>query len=596
MDEISKENIKNNSSSKNLLSQLKENIEEINSLKEKVESLEKKNSSLNNKIYDLKIQNKLLSEIDAKNKSLLEEKKICKQKIEELKSEILNVTKKEKAEKRLIEKELESEVILYKGLHESSLAKVHAAEKIINLNNFQNHYIQHLENEIQKLRDNSDQIISKLKLEHDIHFYNLKQRMIDCLMETQHNAFSKYKNDLEYNSKLNMIYKNQMLNEFEREAVLIKELIINQEKYEKLIFILKQDLIFQKDVQKDLLEKNNKYFNIIKSIRKKHPNNIIIQTDSLNKKSSLSERKKKKINKYRLNYLSKAANEEIKQKQEQITEKIIKNNIYRESLTNKNYHSDKVNKNYFEENISLRKLIEELYKENLSIKEQLVTLKDKQKMIYNKFNGILNLYRTALNFLSQDKDLKQNNIILTKDDIEKGSYDNFTPFQKYIIVMFLIKHLLPLIESSIEDNDELISIYNSFPNLNFKTIPNTFKNNNILSRLSKFNFRSVFDKKIDIVDSNIIDFNHRNINLLKNNKTLKTFNSDSNINKTKIKQIQKMLQNKSFNDNKQFKIFKTIKGKFRPIRFIHIENKFNFNFQKNEKDKDISLTRNYFFD
>ena len=596
MNEINIENIKNNFSSRNLLSQLKENIEEINSLKEKVEFLEKKNSSLNNKIFDLKIQNQTLSDIEAKNKSLLEEKKVCKQKIEELKLEILNISKKEKAEKRAIENELEGEVLLYKGLHESSLAKANAAEKIINLNNFQNNYIQHLENEIQKLRDHSDEIISKLKLEHDIHFYNLKQRMIDHLMEAQHNAFTKYKNDLEYNSKLDMLYKNQMLNELEREAVLIKDLIINKEKYEKLIFVLKQNLIFQKDVQKDLLAKNKKYINIIKSIQRNHPDNTIIPNDNLNEKPSLSERKRKKINRYKLNYLSKVTNEDIKNKQEQITEKIIKNNIYREILTNKNYYSDKVNKNYFEENISLRKLIEELYKENISTKEQLTTLKDKQKMIYNKFNGILNLYKDVLNLLTKDENLKQNNIIITKEIIEKGNYDNFTPYQKYIIIMFLIKHLLPLIESSIENNDELNSIYNSFPNLNFKTISNSFRNNNILLKLSKLNFRSVFDKKIDICDSNVIDFNNRIKNRLKNKKSLQSFNSETNINKKNSKKIQNIFQNKSFNGNKKFKIFKAIKGKFTPIRFIHIENKFNFNIKKNEKDKDISLTKNYFFD
>ena len=162
--------------------------------------------------------------------------------------------------------------------------------------------------------------------------------------------------------------------------------------------------------------------------------------------------------------------------------------------------------------------------------------------------------------------------------------------------MFLIKHLLPLIESSIENNDELNSIYNSFPNLNFKTISNSFRNNNILLKLSKLNFRSVFDKKIDICDSNVIDFNNRIKNRLKNKKSLQSFNSETNINKKNSKKIQNIFQNKSFNGNKKFKIFKAIKGKFTPIRFIHIENKFNFNIKKHEKDKDISLTKNYFFD
>lgn len=282
---------------KHLLKIIKDNIEQINLLKEKISSLENKNTILNNKIYDLKIDNKILSEIDAKNKGIIEDKKVCEKQIEQLKSEILNITRKERSEKRSMEIELENEVLFYRGLHESGLAKVHAAEKIINLNNFQNDYIAHLEKQIQKLRSNNDETISKLKLEHDIHFYNLKQTMTKSLKEVQHYASSKYKNDLEYNSKLNIIYKNQMLNELEREALLIKELIISKEKYEKLIYNLKQELIVQKNVQKDLLSKNIKYINIIKSINRKHPdyiNNIDYFKENCNDKS-LSGKKRKNL-------------------------------------------------------------------------------------------------------------------------------------------------------------------------------------------------------------------------------------------------------------------------------------------------------------
>ena len=153
---------------------LKENIEVINLLKEKVESLEKKNYLLQNQVFELKAQNKILFEIELKNKGILEEKKNCENEIEQLKSEILNISKKEKTEKRIIESKLENDVILYKGLHESGLGKVHAAEKILNLTNFQNEYIKNMKKEIQNLRNNNDETISKLKLEHDIHFYNLK--------------------------------------------------------------------------------------------------------------------------------------------------------------------------------------------------------------------------------------------------------------------------------------------------------------------------------------------------------------------------------------------------------------------------------------
>ena len=561
-------NEENQINEKNLLNKLKENIEEINALKERISELESKNTSLNNKIFDLKIQIKILSEIDTKNKNVLEEKKLCENQIEQLKSEILNTTRKEKEEKRLIEKELENEIILYKGLHESGLGKVHAAEKILNLNNFQHDYITHLEQQIQKLRNHNDEIISKLKLEHDIHFYNLKLKMMKCLKDIQNNSINKYQKDLEQNSKMNFLYKNQMLNELEKEALLIKELIISKEKYEKSIFEHNQKLALYKKVNKDLLEKNNKYMNIIKSINKKYPNIININSNSFienNKEIDFSKKKKNKFNKYKLKFSSDDLSEEIKEKQEKIIRNIFKNNNYRECMTNKNYHEDKINKKYFDEYISLKKSYEELIKENKDIKEKLLTLKDKQKMIYTKYSGILNLYDNAINFLLKEEDLNLNNIIINNDIIQSGNYEKLTSWQKYIIVMLLIKQILPLLETSIDENEKIN-----------------------LSKLSRFNFRSIFDKRIDICDNNIIDMTKKGRN---KKKFLKNFNSESDININK--QIKAMIKNKSFTQNKRLKIFKEIKGKYRPIRFIHIENKFNFNIKS---DKDISLTTNKFFE
>ena len=561
-------NEENQINEKNLLNKLKENIEEINALKERISELESKNTSLNNKIFDLKIQIKILSEIDTKNKNVLEEKKLCENQIEQLKSEILNTTRKEKEEKRLIEKELENEIILYKGLHESGLGKVHAAEKILNLNNFQHDYITHLEQQIQKLRNHNDEIISKLKLEHDIHFYNLKLKMMKCLKDIQNNSINKYHKDLEQNSRMNFLYKNQMLNELEKEALLIKELIISKEKYEKTIFEHNQELALYKKVNKDLLEKNNKYMNIIKSINKKYPNIININSNSFienNKEIDLSKKKKNKFNKYKLKFSSDDLSEEIKEKQEKIIRNIFKNNNYRECMTNKNYHEDKINKKYFDEYISLKKSYEELIKENKDIKEKLLTLKDKQKMIYTKYSGILNLYDNAINFLLKEEDLNLNNIIINNDIIQSGNYEKLTSWQKYIIVMLLIKQILPLLETSIDENEKIN-----------------------LSKLSRFNFRSIFDKRIDICDNNIIDMTKKGRN---KKKFLKNFNSESDININK--QIKAMIKNKSFTQNKRLKIFKEIKGKYRPIRFIHIENKFNFNIKS---DKDISLTTNKFFE
>ena len=225
--------------------------------------------------------------------------------------------------------------------------------------------------------------------------------------------------------------------------------------------------------------------------------------------------------------------------------------------------------------------------ENKDIKEQLNTLKEKEKKTYNKFSGILNLYKNALDLLLRDEDLKANNIFIDKEIIDQGNYENFSNLQKYIIINLLIKHLLPLIDSFIYHNDEndLENIYISFPNINISCKTNPINENNILTKLSKLNFRTIFDKRIEICDLNELNIN---------NRKLKSFSSQNNIIIDKNKKKHELLRNKSYNRNKRPKLFKAMKGKYKPFRFIHIDNdKFLFNINK---EKDISFIRNNFFE
>ena len=301
----------------------------------------------------------------------------------------------------------------------------------------------------------------------------------------------------------------------------------------------------------------------------------------------LSEKKNKKINKYKLKLSLNDDNEDIKKEQERITKNIFKSNLYRECITKINFHQDRVNKKYYDEYISLKKLYDEIYLENKDIKEQLNTLKEKEKKTYNKFSGILNLYKNALDLLLRDEDLKANNIFIDKEIIDQGNYENFSNLQKYIIINLLIKHLLPLIDSFIYHNDEndLENIYISFPNINISCKTNPINENNILTKLSKLNFRTIFDKRIEICDLNELNIN---------NRKLKSFSSQNNIIIDKNKKKHELLRNKSYNRNKRPKLFKAMKGKYKPFRFIHIDNdKFLFNINK---EKDISFIRNNFFE
>ena len=585
----------NNTFQKDILKKLRDNSEEIFLLKEKVSLLQKQNYKYQNKILDLNRQIKELIEKDIKNRDLMEQNKNCEKRIQELEKEIIDVATNIKQENRQVENQLANEAIFYKGLQETGAAKVDAADNIIKLNHAQNKYIIDLENELEKLRSNSDATVCKLRIEHDLHYYNMKKKMMDYVKEITHNMAQNSKDNLELNTKLGMIYKNQMLNELEHQALQIKELLKLKEKYEKIIFVLGQELKLHKKVEKTVISKNMKFMNIIKDYDSNskiinESSSIFLDNKNKNKKKERMSSPKRKKKKLHLNFSENDKNEDLIKAQLSIVDRILNNNHYKEcNSCQKN--KDKINKKYYDEYISLKKLYDELMKENQSLKEKLITMKDKQRMYNDKFSGILKIYKEALDELISDEELKNMNINISKEIINSGNYDSFTKEQKQLILKKLIKELLPLIDKNNSSSDIDI-LKNSFQqSFNFKTSTTLSSkkgdgsSRNNISKLSKLNFRSLLDNRINICET-------QNKNIFLNNKgnnSLKTLNNEKNI-----------IQNNEFAKdrlnyrNKSLKLFKCVNDNNKPLRFIYINNKFNIDYDL-KGPEDTCLTKNRFF-
>ena len=593
--------IAENKIQKDIVQKLFDYSNEIEYLKEKIYILENKNNSYQNKILELKVQIKELLEIQLKNKNLTEEKKNLKNRIENLEKEIIETSKSIKCENRQIEKQLENELVFYKGLHETGLAKVDAADNIIKLNNAQNNYIIDLENELEKLRNNSDVTVCKLKIEHDLHYYNLKKKMMDYVKEIQHNMAQNNKDNMELNSKLSILYKNQMLNELEHQALQIKELLQIKEKYKKMIFVLKEELDLHKKVEKTFQHKNVKYLNIIKDIDENYCNNshnkILENRNKKREPLSFSEKKIKRYKKCKLQLKNK--NEDLYEAQLKFFNNIINNNHYQED-------NDKINKKYYDEYISLKKINAELYKENQNLKEQLSTIKDKQKMFNNKFSGIIKLYKSGLDELLINEELKNKSIQINKEMINSGNYDSFSKEQKQAILVALINDLLPLLDKNVEDND-INELKNSFQqSFNFKSSTtqssrkgdSTSRNINI-SKLSKLNFRSVLDNRNNICINNnnkYFDNSNKLKTYYRDNKRINSFKTISDEKNDIIIKPNGNVKDKITSRNKSLKLFKCMnpESKDKPLRFIYIKNKIDAD--NNIKNKvDLCLTKNNFF-
>ncbi len=400
----------------------------LNNYIKEIESLNQKNIELERNNRNLK---KYLLQMENNNKLLNDDKKNNISRIKDLENEILKITENNKEESRILQKNLEAEILYYKGLNETGLSKIYTADKIIKLNETQHNFILKLEEKIDELKTENDEKMNQLRLEHERHYLKLKKQMLDYIQKAQQNMNKNNEYNLELNTKFNILYKNEMLNELEHQSQQIKELLTLKEKHEKMIYLLKQELETHKQVEQIVAKKKEKYLELFKKMEKN------------NSKKTSSEKNNIPLLKINKNCL---------------TDRNMSNAGTFRFLNKKEYHDYK----------SLEKIYKELLEEYKYTKNKYITLKDKDKLFQNKYKGIINLFNEALEELLKDEEIKKReNIYININELNKGNYEKFTKEEKYYILVKLINHLLPLIQ--IDESEKNLSLLkDKINNIEFK--------------------------------------------------------------------------------------------------------------------------------
>ena len=377
----------------------------IYSLKQYIEELETKVNHLQSLVFDMKKTRKFLLDEERKNQKLTEEKHEQQKEINTLEEKNLELTKTTRSQNTQQILKLENQISYYKSLQESGAAKIENAEIILKLNETQHNTILNLEKKIEDLKEQNKTNITQLKIEHERHYLKLKKNMLDVIKKGQAASSKKNADDLELNTKFGIIYKNQLLNELERQSIQIQKLLEDSENKDKIIYALQQELKTHEKVEEIISEKNKKYFKLAQK-------NVENEEKTDLKKS----------------------------------EKTIKNSISFKNMSKKEYQNYK----------NLEKIYKNTLEENYNLRDRLDTLRDKERIFQNKYHGILNMYENALNNLLKDEEIKkQKNIYINIKEIKKGNWDFFTKEEKYCILIMLIKNLLPIIQ--IENEDKEIS-------------------------------------------------------------------------------------------------------------------------------------------
>ena len=283
---------------------LNEYERKIESLSQLISELQLENRNLQIKNLELQKNRNYFLQIENNNKILNEDKKTKVNRIKDLEDEIIKVTENCKEENRNIQKNLESEILYYKGLNETSLSKIFAADKIIKLNETQHNIILKLEKKIDELKSENEEKMNKLQLAHERHYLKLKKQMLDYIKATQDTMSKNNESNLELNTKFGILYKNQMLNELESQSNQIRELLKLKEKHQKIIYILQQEVKTHKKVEEIITKKKNTYLEIAKKNNDKNNNmstkkkipllNFVNNNDCLSDRNYYNNRRKKK--------------------------------------------------------------------------------------------------------------------------------------------------------------------------------------------------------------------------------------------------------------------------------------------------------------
>ena len=554
-------------------------------LKEKIKELEYDNKTYLLKISELTKSRNILLEEQLINKRLSEELKIKQEIIEKLQYEILKEEKDKKEEQRIIENKFNAQLIYYKRLHDTGMAKENAASSIIKLNETQHNCILQLENKIDEIKQFYEKKIKDIELGHENRYSKLKKQMMEFLKNSQKNMAKNNEENLELNSKLTILYKNQMLNELESQSHQVEELLKERERQNKEIYALKEELKIHKRVEEIIKNKNNKYLNLINKINIKF-NNIQEGEDKINENKLQNNNNNVEIEQYNM--------KKIENKYENKNEgrvnsvKLIKNNYKMPQMKNFNKYKNLIKYNEYSDSEDKKNKPSQKPNDLKNTKENnfKIFIKDEIGQNMEKDNNInnneiyINLFKSIIILCNEslDKIIKNKKIIsISKSNLfsENFDFNSLDNIQKYELIIEIMKKIFSFL--IIYDKNDL-EINNIKKKIGMIKIKDNYNYNYYLSNREGPNFTDRQKVKYNKI-INVISKNNKNINYNKKefpnikNKKSEFFN----------KNIIKMEKNITSNE---LVTSLRVKSPNPLIRYIHLSK---------DKDKKIEDKKNNTF-
>jgi hypothetical protein len=386
----------------------------INVREGEIEQLKKLNRELRE---SLEKKGDEIKELQERFKQTFRNEKTIKQISEELENarkdlerqiELMKFKEREfEAEFARITKSHDIEIVNLKNLLETNSKKVENFNSLSALCENLKEQIKSLENDKEKLKIDYEEQSKSKEIKNEIKFSDLKRKMMDNIQETQKNVTQLNIEYMDVSTKLTLLQNHQLLIELEFQSQQIQELLKKKDMLEKKVFELNRDIEIHKEVEVSLAEKNRRLNNLLKKNGDKK--NSLIEEDTYNNLSNLESHSR--------------------------------------SLANLNANRDFTLVNGLEKKVmklesALKKKGDELNK----FKSNFEFLEEKLRSYERKYTGIFSLFDEGLRQLASDEIFMNNSdIYVNFDNIVNGDFQNFSNYEKYSLMVVLVKYIMPLI-------------------------------------------------------------------------------------------------------------------------------------------------------
>jgi len=257
-----------------------------------VEKLQKINDDLTNTILNLeadihqyKISTSQLDKFRIENKALQDSLERSDQEKKDLIKDDFTAKDNFNKEKNLLSKKFDIERESFRRAIEGmeiKLANQHQEEILKKTNQTQ---IEILEGEIQYGKNKHQEDLLKENTRNNLKFNDLKNKMLNCIKESQAASSKLSAEQMDVTSKLTLLQNHQMICELEYQSIQIEEILEEKRKLEFQIKKHKREIEIHKEVEHNLTEKNKNLClnlkNLLNELEKYKKSSVVVKDDKL---------------------------------------------------------------------------------------------------------------------------------------------------------------------------------------------------------------------------------------------------------------------------------------------------------------------------